>query len=83
MNLAGIFTCGEDIKFGGSPESWPIFRVELNVILLNHGLLLVISTSSGAVVVETPPKLFLQSICIGRVLCMSVNNMTLWWPMGQ
>ena len=62
VKSVGILTCGEDIAFDGSPESLPIFHVELTGILLKHDLLLVLYTSSGAGFMAKLPKLLFQSI---------------------
>ena len=83
MNKCVILTCGEDIAFDGSPEIWPIFCMELGSILMNHGTLMVISTTSGAGVGETLTKLFFRLIWLGRVMQLPVNNTILRWPMGK
>ena len=49
-NLSGILTCEENIAFDGSPESWPVFRIELTGIIIQLRLLqLFPPASSGGV----------------------------------
>ena len=80
---AGILTYEEDIVFDGYPEIWPIFHVELNGVLMEFGLLSVLSTTSGAGGGATHTKLFFQEIWLGKVLQLTVNNTTLQLPMGK
>ena len=47
VNYDGIITCEEDVVFDSSPERWPIFRVELNIVITKCGLLSVLSTMSN------------------------------------
>ena len=48
---------------------------------MKQGLLALLPTMYGIITRESPPNLFFQSNCLGRVLYMSVNNTTLRWPM--
>ena len=57
--------------------------MELTSILLNICLLLVLSILSGAGFGSTSTKLFFQSILLGRVLQLLVNNTILRWLMGK
>ena len=44
--MTGIFIYEENIAFDGSTESWPVFRIELTGIIIQHGLLWLFSTVS-------------------------------------
>ena len=57
--------------------------MEFNGFLKKGGLLSLISTTSGTGGGENPTKLFLQEFYLGKVLELTVNNMTLWWIMGR
>ena len=47
MNQSGTLTSEEKIVFDGSPESWPVFRIELTGILIKRGLLELFNLASG------------------------------------
>ena len=83
VKLHGILTCGEETEFYGYPESWLIFFIELNSIILKQGLLELLPTMPNARVGETPPNMFFLSIWFWRVLLMSMKNTTLCWTMLQ
>ena len=57
--------------------------MELNGVLTKRGLLLVLSTTSGAGGGETPTKLFFQEFFLKKFLQLAVNNTALWWTMGK
>ena len=78
VNSDGILTCEEDIVFDSSPEIWPIFRVELNIVITKCGLLSVLSTTSGAGGGETPTEILFQEVCLGKFLQLKVNNTIMW-----
>ena len=46
-NITEILNFGEDVAFDSSPESWPVFRIELTGILIKRGLLELLPTMSG------------------------------------
>ena len=78
----GLFPPVETIAFDGSSESWPEFRIELTGILIKHGfreLFFLAKADAG----DLPERLFFQSLWLGRVLCMVVNNCPLRWPMHE
>ena len=76
----GLFPCVETITFDENSESWPAFCIELMGVLIKHGLRgLFFCAKVGALAL--PEHLFFQSMWLGQVLCMSVNNCPLRWPM--
>ena len=78
----GLFPPVETITFDGSSESWPGFRIELTGILIKHGfqeLFFLAKADAG----DLPERQLFQSLWLGRVLCMAVNNCPLLWPMHE
>ena len=76
----GLFPCVETITFDENSESWPAFCIELMGVLIKHGLRgLFFCAKVGALAL--PEHLFFHSMWLGQVLCMSVNNCPLRWPM--
>ena len=78
----GLFPCDEKVSFDGNSESWPGFCIELTGILINHGLrelLYFASVSASA----PPERLFFQSMWLGGMLKIAVNNFPLMWPMHE
>ena len=85
VKMIWIIACEENISFDGSPESWTVFCIESTGVLIKRDLLKLLSSTTGLTGVpfrgDTPPYQFFQSIYLGKVLQMSVNNTTLCWPM--
>ena len=78
----GLFPPVETIKFDGSSEIWPAFRIELTGILIKHGfreLFFLAKADAEAL----PERFFFQSLWLGWVLSMAVNNCPLLWPMHE
>ena len=83
--MTRILTCEENISFYGSPQSWPVFHIGINVILIQRGLLELFSTASGVAGTpsngDTHSHQFFQSVWLGKFLKMAVNNPSLRWSM--
>ena len=77
----GIPTCEEDITFGGTSESWPVFCIEMAGILTKYGPLQLLSFASvGGLGITPSPHIYFHSAGLGAVLNMAVNNLSLMWP---
>ena len=80
-----ILTCEEKIVFYCYPESWPVFRLEPTVILIQCGLLELFSPYSsvvgGTFTVFMPPHQFFQLFWIWKVLKIVLNNILLSWTL--
>ena len=76
----GIPTCEEDITFGGTSESWPVFCIEMAGILTKYGPLQLLSFASvGGLGITPSPHIYFHSAGLGAVLNMAVNNLSLMW----
>ena len=76
----GLFPCDEKVSFDGNSESWPGFHIELTGILIKNGLQEILFCARvGALAL--PERLFFQSMWLGGVLKIAVNNFPLRWPM--
>ena len=78
----GLLTSEDKITFDGSSESWPIFSIELTDFLIKYGLWEILSFASQDSL-ALPELLYFQSIWLGGVLNMAVNNSPLRWPMHK
>ena len=78
----GLFPCDEKVLFDGNSDRWPRFRIKLTVILIKHGLReILLCARVGAS--DRPERLFFQSMWLGGVLKIVVNNCLLRWPMDE
>ena len=78
-----ILTCDQKIAFDGYPDSWPVFRIELTGIIIQRGLFQLYSPTSSKIDGKTPPHENFQSVWMEMVLKMTVNNLSLRWPMHE
>ena len=85
--MTGILTFKENILFDGSSESWLVFCIELTSILIQNDLLELFLPESGVAggtfTSVTPPHQFFQSVWLGKVLNMEVNNTLLRWTIKE